>query len=233
MFRRLFLLALLVLGLTAAAFAQTITTAESFFASVSETYGGIKDYSANLNITSSSGSSAQRRSDVMTGRVIFKRPNLLRIDFSNPDQQTIVFNGDTLIIYLPAYNVILNQSVDGNSAGSGANLATPQGLALLRRYYTIAYETGPDPVPMDAGSAEQVVVLTLSRRSTSEMFRTIRLLISPTTKMIRRIDARSIAGDQIVFDFSNYALNQGLLDNRFVYDTPASANTFNNFLFNE
>jgi len=58
-------------------------------------------------------------------------------------------------------------------------------------------------------------------------------MVSPDTKLIRRLDARSIAGDQIRFDFTGYSLDQGILENRFVYDSPASANMFNDFLFNE
>ena len=218
---------LLCLSLTVALLgAQTITTADAFFSSVSDTYASIKDYSATISIASGSGSP-------MTGRAIFKKPNLLRIDFTNPNDQTIVFNGEALTIYLPTYNVVLNQSVEKSSGGSGASLATPQGLSLMKRYYSIAYETGAAPVPMAEGSAEQVVILSLSRRSTTEMFRSIRLMVSPDTKLIRRIEARTISGDQMVFDFSGYALNQGILDNRFIYDSPASANMFNDFLFNE
>ncbi len=208
---------------------ETITTADSYFSTISDTYASIKDYSANIVITAGSGSKA----DTMSGRAVFKTPNLLRIDFTNPDSQTIVFNGEMLTIYLPAYNVILNQSVEKGSGTSGASLATPQGLVLMKRFYTIAYETGSAPVTLEEKSTEQVIVLLLSRRSTTEMFRTIRLMISPDTKLIRRIDARTISGDQIRFDFTGYALNQGILDNRFEYDSPASANIFNDFLFNE
>lgn len=208
---------------------QTITTADTFFSTLSETYSNLKDYSANIRITSI----AAQKADTMTGRVQFKKPDLLRIDFSQPAEQTIVFNGSLLTIYLPAYNVVLNQSVEKSSGSSGASLATPQGLSLIKRYYSIAYETGPNPEPMDANSDEQVIILSLARRSTTEMFRTIRMMVSPDTGLIRRIDAKTIAGDQIIFDFTGYALNQGILDNRFEYDSPPSANMFNNFLFTE
>lgn len=209
--------------------AQTITTADTFFSSVSDAYAKITDFSANIEIVSASGSKSQ----IMKGRSVFKTPKLLRIDFSDPDEQTIVFNGDMLTIYLPTYNVVLSQSVEGNSSSSGASLATPEGLSLMKRYYTIAYETGPDPVPVEANSKESVVVLALSRRYTTEMFRTIRLMISPDSKLIRRIEATTVTGDTITFNFTGYSLNQGILDNRFLYESPASANVFNDFLFNE
>ncbi|ULQ60741.1 outer membrane lipoprotein carrier protein LolA [Brucepastera parasyntrophica] len=210
--------------------AQTsITTADTFFSSVSDVYASIRDYSANITITSGTGS----RAETMTGRVIFKVPHLLRIDFTRPDEQAIVFNGDMLTIYLPSYNVVLNQSVEKSSSASGASLATPQGLALMKRFYSVAYEEGPDPVPIRENARETVIVLLLSRRSATEMFRTIRLKISPESKLIRVIEAQTVTGDQITFEFSDYSLNQGILDNRFIYDAPPSANAFNNFLFSE
>lgn len=224
---------ILALALCAAGFlpvaAQSITTADNFFTGVSDTYAAIKDYSANITITTTSGRSA----DTMTGRTVFKKPQLLRIDFTRPAEQTIVFTGRDLTIYLPTHNVTLFQSVESDSGAGGASLATPQGLALLKRYYSISYETGPEPVPLEEGSSEMVVVLSLARRTTTEMFRRIRLMINPGTKLVRRIEATTVTGDVLVFDFTGYALNQGVLDTYFVYDPPSSANTFNNFLFSE
>jgi len=217
MFRYVSAMLLCMAASVLSAGAQTITTADSFFSTVSDVYANLKDYSANISISAGSGS----KSESMSGRVVFKKPNLLRIDFSNPDQQTIVFNGEVLTIYLPAYNVVLNQSVEKSAGTSGASLATPQGMSLMKRYCSISYETGPDPVGLEENSSEMVVVLSLSRRSTTEMFRTIRLMINPSTLLVRRIDARTISGDQVRFDFSGYSLNQGILDNRFVYDSPA------------
>ncbi len=207
----------------------TITTVDTFFSSVSEVYAGINDYSANIEISYRDSSS----SEVMTGRVIYKKPNLMRIDFTSPADQTMVFDGNLLTVYLPSpYNAILTQSVDSSSAGE-VSLATPEGLSLLRRYYSIAYESGQDPVPLEEGSNVRVVALALTRRSTTEMFRTIRLLVDPKTKLVRRIEASTITGSKIIFNFTNYALNQGISANRFVYDSPSSANVYDNFLFNE
>ncbi|MGL4986957.1 MAG: LolA family protein [Treponemataceae bacterium] len=204
---------------------QEILTASIFFQSVSEKYGTIKDFEASLKIVAN-------RSE-MISKLSFKRPNLLRIDFSKPSNQAIVFDGSVLKIYLPDQRVILNQSVSGSSATGGMGLATPQGLVLMSRYYTIAYDIGQTPVPLQEGSSENVIRLTLARKNTSEVFRTMKLSISPETKLIRRIDAVTTAGENIMFDFTNYKLNTGIPDMRFVYDAPTSANNYNNFLYTE
>ena len=40
-------------------------------------------------------------------------------------------------------------------------------------------------------------------------------------------------GENFVFNFYDYVLNQNLSEQRFVYDAPSSANNYNNFLFSE
>ena len=212
----------LVGGLLCASVAsQGITTANDFFKSVSETYTQIKDYEADIQIRIGKSS--------MAGKVSFKRPQMLRIDFTDPAEQVIVFNGDSLVIYLPGSSAILEQSVSG---GEG-NFATAEGLSLLRRYYTVAYEVGQSPVPLEEGSDEMVVKLSLSRRSAGEAFRTIRLSVDPVTRLIRRVDALSSQDVRYVFDFSEYKINTGISDQRFLYDPPSSANNYNNFLLSE
>ncbi|MBO4731458.1 MAG: outer membrane lipoprotein carrier protein LolA, partial [Spirochaetaceae bacterium] len=198
-----------------------------FFQSVSEYYGTLNDYESSVSILT------DNKKTEMTGRVSFKRPNLLRIDFSKPDTQVICFNGNTLTVYLPDSRAIFNQEVSSSGSSTGANLATPQGLTLLSRYYSIAYETGPQAVALDEGNPEHVVKLLLSRKTNSEGFRTIKLAINPDTKLIRRIEATSVNYENFVFNFTNYALNQNIPDTRFIYDAPSSANTYNNFLYTE
>jgi outer membrane lipoprotein-sorting protein len=212
-----------LLNIYGALFAQNqILTAGAFFKTVSDFYGTINDYEATLDIAVGRTS--------MSGRVSFRKPELLRIDFTSPQNQVIVYNGDRLTIYLPGNAAVLSQSASGSQGG--ANLATAQGLNLMSRYYAIAYETGQEPVPLSAGSSEMVVNLVLSRKNVSEEFRTIKLSINSETHLIRRVEAAT-RNEVFVFSFYDYKLNQGIPDSRFFYDPPASANEYNNFLFAE
>ncbi|MDR3312545.1 MAG: outer membrane lipoprotein carrier protein LolA [Spirochaetaceae bacterium] len=220
--KKIYISVIILLAATLAQ-AQDILTAGAFFKTISDYYGTISDYQAQMDITV--GRSA------MSGRVSFKRPELLRIDFTTPKDQVIVYNGEMLTIYLPDRAAALNQA--SSPAGRGGALATAQGLNLLSRYYTIVYETGQDPVSLDANSPELVVKLILSRRTNSEEFRTIRLSVSPDTRLIRRVEATTTKGELFVFSFSSYVINQGIADQRFIYDTPVSANEYNDFLFAE
>jgi outer membrane lipoprotein-sorting protein len=210
-------------------FSQEIVTAERYLETVSERYGVVKDYEAGLVIHSGSTE--------MTGNVSHLAPSFLRIDFTRPAEQVIVFNGELLTVYLPDYRAVLNQNITQSrrpaSGAAGASLASAQGLTLLRRNYVPSFVTGPEPSPLDSNSSERVVKLRLTRRSISEGFREIILHINPETKLIRRIEGRTIADGLVQFDFTNVKINQGIPEQRFIYDSPASANVYNNFLFRD
>ena len=223
-----FILILLILELSIfSVFSQEIVTADKYLESVSEHYMGIRDYEAQVII----------RSDAtdMTGSLSFLNPFFLRIDFTDPMEQVMVFNGELLTIYIPRLRAVLNQTVAPvrRSGAAGASLASSQGLQLLRRGYVPSFVTGPDPVALDDRSREQVVKLRLIRRSQSEGFREIILSIDPETSLIRRIEGTTIADALVRFDFLNKRINVGIPEQRFIYDSPASANMYNNFLFRD
>jgi outer membrane lipoprotein-sorting protein len=226
------LVCLIGLFAAGAASAQEIITAERYLEMVAERYGSIRDYEARILIKSGSTE--------MYGTLSHLAPSFLRIDFTKPMEQVIAFNGEMLTVYLPEYRATLNQSITPSrrssaqgTAASGANLASAQGLVLLRRNYIPSFVTGPTPTPLEAGSDERVVQLRLSRRSVSEGFREIILSVDPATHLIRRISGRTIAEVQVQFDFSDIKINLGIPEQRFIYDSPASANNYNNFLFSD
>jgi outer membrane lipoprotein-sorting protein len=205
-------------------FAQSIVTAEAYLEQVSNRYASFNDYEAHIVIKTGGTQ--------MAGTVSHRVPAFMRIDFSSPAEQVIVFNGDMLTIYLPEMRAILNQDV-GSSSGGGASLATRQGLSMMRRNYAAAYVRGPDPEPLEDGSREQAVKLRLTSRYGGQGFRELLLSIDPATLLIRRIAATQLSGGEVQFDFTNVKTNQGIPEQRFIYDSPASANVYNNFLFRD
>jgi outer membrane lipoprotein-sorting protein len=201
-------------------FSQEILTAGRYLEQVSERYSSIRTYVARISIQSGGTN--------MAGTVYAMMPNFLRIDFTSPAEQVIMYNGESLMIYLPGERAILSQAVQGQQAG--ANIATARGLNLLRRNYAPAFVVGPSPVPIDPGSSEMVVKLRLVRRSMGEGFTEIILDISPDTQLIRRITGRTITDTTVRFDFSGVSLNTGIPERLFIFENPPASNIFNNFL---
>jgi len=215
----------LVLALAAAPLAaQDIVTASQFFDQVAERYAQVEDYSASLDITAGR--------ETMRGTIYFKSPSNLRVDFTEPADQVIAFDGQTLTVYIPSYRAILSQTTDAKAGAGSANLATREGLKMMKRSYGVAFEKDPTPVPLEGGAADETaVVLVLTRTMVSEGFKTIKLYISPDTKLIRRMEGWTLSGELLRFDYRGMKINAGIPNSRFQYDSPASANVYNNFLF--
>jgi chaperone LolA len=202
--------------------AQEIQTAENYFDEISARYGKIQDYSATIRITQGESS--------MTGKLYYKNPNLLRIDFSDPQEQVLVSDGQMLTVYIPKYEVILEQKLKRRSQAALANMASEQGLNLLKKNYGVAYLTGLEYAPLDEGSREMVRKLKLTSRSTAEGFRQIIIAVG-RNGLIRRITGVTLSYEEFVFDLTDIGINQNIPDTRFQYDSPAYANVYQNFLF--
>ncbi|HAK46393.1 MAG TPA: outer membrane lipoprotein carrier protein LolA, partial [Spirochaeta sp.] len=206
--------------------AQELVTAVSFFERTSEYYGEVFDYEAEITITQGAGESAVASS----GIIYYKNPNLLRIDFSDPEEQVICVTGEDLMIYLPAQVVVMTQKLKRHSDASLATIASSQGLELLEKGYSIGYLDGPDPVPLEENSNELVTKLMLEWRTTEQGFRQIEMSIGKDN-MIRRMRAVTPEMEEVQFDFIGIEINQNIPDVRFDYEAPASAYEIKNFLF--
>lgn len=202
--------------------AQEIQTAENYFDEVSARYGKIQDYSASIAIT--------QGESVMTGKLYYKSPNLLRIDFTDPEDQVLVTDGEMLTVYVPKYEVILEQKLKRRSQAALANMASEQGLSLLKKSYGVAYLTGLEYIPLEEGSREMVRKLKLTSRSTAEGFRQIVLAVG-RNGLIRRITGVTLNYEEFVFDLTDIGINQNIPATRFKYDSPAYANVYQSFLF--
>jgi outer membrane lipoprotein-sorting protein len=201
---------------------QVIVTAERYLEMVSNRFSEIRDFEANVIIRSGNSD--------MTGTISYLAPSFFRIEFSNPAGQVMIFNGESLTIYVPEFSAVLLQNIN-QSGRNRAPSSNTQGLNQLRRNYIPSYLISPNAVPLDSNSRENVIKLRLTRRSASEGFKEIILSINPDTRLIRRMEGTTIADETVSFDFINTIINQGISEQRFVFVPPASAEIYNNFLF--
>ncbi len=218
--RKAFLTILFLVVASCVVFAQEIVSAEKFFAALSASYGAVKDYVADITITQGKTTSH--------GKISYKTPFFLRIDFDDPKGQVVVFNGETLTFFSPQYEVVLEQKYKKKGAAQIESLVSSQGLTILQRNYYVAYLTGPSPVPLDDGSREMVVKLRLTSHGTTGFSQ---LIISAKDSLIRRIEGTEVNGDKVTVDIANVRVNQGVPDERFNYDAPPYANVISDWLF--
>ncbi len=205
-----------------AAATQDIVTPTDFLDRASKKFSGIRDYQADVTITT------EGEQDSMVGRLAYKSPNKIRIDFSKPREQVLDSNGETLLVYVPKYSYVLEQKLQKRSEASLALMASSRELAYLKTHYSAAYVVGPEPVPLDDGSREVVTKLKFQSLAV-DGFRRLEIAFDRNL-MIRRVTG-SLGARTLVMDIKNVRLNQGIPDARFDYDPPASANVYRNFLF--
>ena len=201
---------------------QEIITAAAAFSAVSQQYGQVADYQAEIRISN--------RGREMRGIVYYKRPHLFRLNFTDPKDQVIVMDGQNLMLYLPGQSVVMHQSLPRRGEASLATMASAQGLNLLTRGYSISYLDSPNLVPLEAGSRDRVTKFKLEWRSTEEGFRQIIVSVGENG-YIRRMEGITKEYQSITYDFINLVVNQNIPDARFRFDPPSSAYTINNFLF--
>jgi outer membrane lipoprotein-sorting protein len=249
--------AVLVVGMVAVAdvtVARELVTAEVFFEDVARTYAAIEDYQANVVVATrrfgpvtddgvQAGAAAcgsiEREVELsrMEGALSFKRPDLLRIDFTMPDGQVLVSNGELLTIYIPALDYIIEQRLDAAATPAQrslpAGLTTMAGLRFFRFNYGIAYKAGPDPEPLnDDGSGPQVVKLVLERQVAEEAFEKIEVAVGDD-KLIRSIVGVYRSGDRFAIEFGAVRIDRSIPDARFQYESPPDANVYHDVLFGE
>ena len=222
MVRRLISVIFILIFQFSAIYGQEIITAQRHMELVSGYYAGIRDYEASVTIRSGNSN--------MVGRISYLAPSFIRIDFSQPSGQVIVFNSESLTIYIPDMRAVLNQPLARGRRASGGTSGL--GLTLLKNNYVASFLESPYPVPLE-GSGERVIKLRLTRRSNAEGFREIILSINPETKLIRRMEGRTLSDSEVTFNFSNIRINQGIPEQRFLYDPPSGASTYHNFLFRD
>ena len=197
-----------------------IVSAEKFFSNLSASFGAVKDYEANLTLT--------QGKTISRGKISYRSPMYLFIRFDDPANQVICFDGEQLTVYLPAEQVVLQQHYKKKTPSQIEGLVTAQGLSLMQKNYSVAYLTGPAPVPLDDGSREMVVKLRLISRGTSSYSQ---LVLSVAGSVIRRVEGTLATGDRMVMDFQNIRINQGIPASRFAYDPPPYANVVQDWLF--
>lgn len=208
----------LVAALTSA---QEITTAQQFFQRVSEAFGGVNDYSCRFTLT--------RGDTVSTGSLYYKKPNLLRLDYATPAGQAILSDGKDLWVYIPSANLLLHQELKSRSAAELESMASAKALRMFQDGYDISYLDQPGPVALGPDSTEQVTKLRLTRSSSREMYREIILSIGPNM-LIRRLEGTLEDHTEIVMDYANIRVNQGVPNSRFQEDDWADAAREDNFL---
>ena len=193
--------------------AQEFITGNTFFSQVSDNFSTIMDYRATIEIRDTESGDLK-----MQGTVIYKRPNLLRIDFSGG--QVFISNNEKMLCYIPAYSFVLEQEFKQDNQ---IIIETSKGLDYLDNNYSASFVESPNMVPLEEGSSEMVYKLNLF--SSHARFRELEVSID-SNMMIRRIITNTI-----IIEYKNIQINTNLVTQQFNYIPPSSVTVVEDFLY--
>ena len=180
-------------------------TADELLARVTKKYKALEDFRADVVVATSSPYLGETSSSA--GVLYSRQPNLVRVEFREPLEQTIVFDGEYMYVYVPGGTQAFRY------AGSGFSYLAdlPQMLDSLSTDYDVelASETG--------GRAYE---LHLDAKREPAPFPEIRMWIDRERLVAVRADFYDAARNCTSYRFSAYKFNPGLPAGLFSFEVP-------------
>ena len=114
------------------------------------------------------------------GQVWILRPGMMRWDYTKPERQTIIANGDTLWIYLPAERQAVREQVN-QSLGTRTPALFLAGQARLTELFTVTR------TPAQGSSEAGLLQLELTPKAGALPYAQVQLGIDPNTYLVQRV----------------------------------------------
>ncbi len=227
---------------------EELLSAKTLLEKLSESFKtNVRDLKAEITLSQGNSNS--------TGVLLFKNPQKVRIDFTDPANQVICSNGYELWVYIPYLNIVLHQDIlakerlksdededaqDNNKPNSNSEpeaeekittnpiLLNPVGLDKFLTEYAIEYHETKEKINYKDNS--KVYQLKLIRwRSSKHGFNVIYLTVQDNG-IIRQVKGITAAYKQIKLDIDKIQLNTNISDLKFDYEPPAHTSTVDDFI---
>ncbi len=151
-----------------------------------------------------------------SGRVLLKKPGLLRWDYEKPSVEHILVDGDQVMWYVPEHQ----QVVQGNltqMASSKAPLTLLQGAGKLGEQFDIVPSSQKKN---GAGGLPIVVLLPKPKDQATSTVTRIEVTIQPKSYLMTQILLHEKSGNISTLRFSNIRVNQGVDSSLLQLDMP-------------
>jgi outer membrane lipoprotein carrier protein len=147
------------------------------------------------------------------GEVWILKPGMMRWDYSKPERQTIIANGDTLWIYLPQERQVIRDQVN-HSLGTRTPALFLAGQARLTELFSI---TG---APAQDSSEAGLLPLELTPKAGALPHTHVQLGIDATSYLVRRVRLTDPLGNITTMWFSNIDTEGRVEPSRFQFQVP-------------
>jgi outer membrane lipoprotein carrier protein len=168
------------------------------------------------------------RYDRATGKVVFKKPGMMRWDYAQPNGQVFVSNGKKLLIYQPPEEgekngQLIERALDQDQLPSAFSFLI--GSGNLEKDFEVRL-LEHDNEKFQGGSVLQLI----PRRPTPNYEQLVFYVRTITTNgrragIVQRVLIIDSAGNRNRFDFANIKFNRDVPDKRFSYRPPRGTQT--------
>lgn len=160
------------------------------------------------------------------GKIKYKKPSKILLEFQSPENQKIVSNGTVLYIYIPQLKVVIQQSL-AESVESEILTTTTQGgmKRLFDEYYFSFYDVSTTEEFMGIPAYH----LKLQQKSPKVGFKNMDIWVS-TDGLILQSNGISTNGLKVSLTFKNIKINTELPDYIFEFEVPSDAQIIRNLI---
>jgi outer membrane lipoprotein-sorting protein len=161
-----------------------------------------------------------------TGKIKYKKPDRLLLEFAEPEDQKIVANERVLYIYIPYLKVVCQQSLAEDTESSILSTASESGLSKLFEEYSFSFY---DTSALQPFGNTRAYHLKLTQKRPKVGFKQMDMWVSEKG-LILKSNSISPNGVVVSLTFSEIQLNVELPDYIFEFEVPADAQIIRNII---
>jgi outer membrane lipoprotein carrier protein len=171
-------------------------------------YQGIRDFSADFVHTYRGG--VLRTQTTERGRVLIKKPGLMRWTYTAPETKEFVSDGQKVYSHIPADKQVIVTTLPPDDQATTPALFLA-GKGDIARDFTAGYVDSTVP---------GTTALKLTPRRAEPEYEYLIVSVDPATMQMRGLTTRDRQGGDSALTFSNLKENQGISDKEFAFRVP-------------
>jgi outer membrane lipoprotein carrier protein len=206
MIRAAFVLLACLLPMTVTA--QGRPSPDALAKALQQRYQGIRDFSADFVHTYRGG--VLRTQTTERGRVVIKKPGLMRWTYTAPETKEFVSDGQKVYSHIPADKQVIVTTLPPDDEATTPALFLA-GKGDIARDFIAGYVDSTVP---------GTTALKLTPRRSEPEYEYLIVSVDPATMQMRGLTTRDRQGGDSALTFSNLKENQGISDKEFAFRVP-------------
>ena len=186
-------------------------TVDEIISAVQDFYDSIENYHADFEQTLSN--LALGTDEVAEGHVYFRKPGMMRWDYTSPEEKYLVSDGEVLWIYQPEFNQVYRQEISTSEMLAAVRFL--MGESELTDDFEISF--------LDECEAENAYCLALIPLTSEGQYRSIELVVDSEDFSVRETTIVDPVNNRNRFVFTNVSTTDELPESGFTFVPPEGA----------